>query len=370
MRDTMESHSDKIFSKRAILGATFLGGPLVAGFLISKNFIVFGDEDAARKSLFLGIISTLLLFLIFLILPENIIDKIPQPVIPIIYTVIIGFLIDELQGDKIEEYMALKGQKASGWLAAGYGFIGMGIIAGFFFVMANTLPPAGYKESVDINANVKIYYQDMKKELIQEMAKVLEQSGFFDESQSADLFLSNNSDHYLLKFVLTDASFLSDTTFLTDFNALEDYLNYNLYFEKRIVIGFTDERLEKSFELKKVSNRNSIVYEPLLLLEQYKINANHTIFYNRKVPLEEVEKVKNGVIRLRGYFPFHQKIDIVFVSDKNGYAIKFFVAKELWQNYATINRLKSAVEYIKDCGIEEDIALVLIDNQTFEEIQI
>ena len=35
-----------------------------------------------------------------------------------------------------------------------------------------------------------------------------------------------------------------------------------------------------------------------------------------------------------------------------------------------LDRLKSTIEYIKNSGIEKPINLILIDNQTYKEIQI
>lgn len=52
----------KIYSSKAISGATFLGGPLAAGYLISENFKGLNRHDEGRKSLIIGIITTIILF--------------------------------------------------------------------------------------------------------------------------------------------------------------------------------------------------------------------------------------------------------------------------------------------------------------------
>ena len=57
----MENHSQKIFTNKAISAATFFGGPIAAGFLISKNYKAFGNDNAARNSIFIGF-SKLVLF--------------------------------------------------------------------------------------------------------------------------------------------------------------------------------------------------------------------------------------------------------------------------------------------------------------------
>lgn len=199
---------------------------------------------------------------------------------------------------------------------------------------------------------------------------MIKQSGFMEGSEEADLFLSDETENYRLKFVLVDTSAISDTLLIADFNGFENYLNYNLNFDKRIEIGFTDINLIDNFDLKETKNSYPEIYEPLLYLQPYQINDFHTIFYNYNMPMEDIKKVENSVKRLTAYFPTNQGIDIVFLNSYNDYTIKFFVEKSLWQNPAITHRLKSTVDYIKNNGVDKNINLVLIDNQTFEEIQI
>lgn len=367
----MENYSQKIFTNKAISVATFFGGPIAAGFLISKNYKVFGDENAARNSIFIGIISTILLFVGIFMIPEHIIDMIPQPLIPGIYTAIIAGLVEKLQGRKIKDFLSENGQKASNWQAAGYGFIGLLIISAFLVVMIFAIPTEGYEKNLTVDKNVNLHYskniEDLKSERI---ASVIKKSGFMEGSEGTDLFLNTEGNFYRLKFVLLDTSVLYDTLLLSDFNGFESYLNYNLNLDKKIEIGFTDINLLNSFELKEIDFDNQQVYEPILYLQPYQINDFHTIYYNSSMLIEDVKKVENTVKRLKAYFPINQQIDIVFLNTEPDYTIKFFVVKDLWKNEEVTKRLKSTVDYIKGSGIDKNINLVLIDNQTFEEKQI
>lgn len=364
----MENYSQKIFTTKAISVATFFGGPLAAGFLISKNYKVFGNENASRNSIFIGIISTLIVFGGILFIPENIIDKIPQPLIPAIYTAIIAGLVEKLQGQKIKDFLSDNGQKASNWQTAGYGFIGLLIIAAFFLILIYAMRAEGYEKSIIINKKVNLHYsKEIDKLKTQQIASLIKQSGFMEGSEGADLFFSDENKNYRLKFILPDTSLLSDTLFISEFNKLENHLNYNLNFDKRIEICFTDINLLKNFELINTHHANSLQYEPLLYLQRYQINDFHTIFYNTNMPILDVKKVEDTVKRLKAYFPVNQRIDIIFLNNDNDYTIKFFVEKNLWQNPAIIERLKSTIEYIKNNGIDQSVKLVLIDNQTFEE---
>jgi hypothetical protein len=367
----MENNSQKIFTNRAISVATFIGGPISAGFLISKNYKAFGNDNAARNSIFIGILSTILMFVCIFMIPENIIDKIPQQLIPFVYTAIIAVFVEKQQGQKIKDFLADDGQKASNWQVAGYGLLGLVIIAAFLVVITFAIPTEGYEKTISIEKNVKLHHsKDIEDLKSQRIATQIKQSGFMEASEGVDLFLDTEGNFYRLKFVLSDASVLSDTMLLSDFNGLEKYLNYNLNLDKKIEIGFTDINLLNNFELQEIELNNQQIYEPVLNLQPYQINDFQTIFYNSSMPIEDVKKVESSVTKLKTYFPINQRIDIVFLNTEPDYTIKFFVVKDLWQDEGVSKRLKSTVDYIESSGIDKNINLVLIDNQTFEEKQI
>ncbi|HEX5552072.1 MAG TPA: hypothetical protein VFX43_02405 [Chitinophagaceae bacterium] len=46
-----QSKTGKIYINKAIYVATYLGGPLVAGYLISSNFKVFNEPGKAKKDM-------------------------------------------------------------------------------------------------------------------------------------------------------------------------------------------------------------------------------------------------------------------------------------------------------------------------------
>ncbi len=131
----------KLYSSKSISGATFLGGPLAAGYLIRENFKSLNKPDEGRKSLILGIITTIVLFGGMYMLPEKIIDKIPSQLIPLIYTGIIWGIVEWMHGDILKAHKENKNLFFSGWKAAGVGFIsllilGIGIF-GYAYIESN-----------------------------------------------------------------------------------------------------------------------------------------------------------------------------------------------------------------------------------------
>lgn len=130
----------KFYSQRAIGIATFIGGPLAAGYLVRENYRSLGDPDNARKALILGIIATLLLFLGLFSIPEAIMEKIPNQIFPIIYTAIIYLIVEKIHGPILKQHKEKENDFHSAWNAAGVGAISFVILVGgmFGFVYLST----------------------------------------------------------------------------------------------------------------------------------------------------------------------------------------------------------------------------------------
>lgn len=123
----------KLYSQKAFGLATFLGGPLAAGLLARQNFKTLGNDDYAKLSLIIGVVSTVLIFGGLAMVPENIIDKIPNAILPAIYTAIIYFIIEKLQGKELAEHKKNNGVFYSMWKAAGIGAISLVILSAGIF---------------------------------------------------------------------------------------------------------------------------------------------------------------------------------------------------------------------------------------------
>jgi len=118
----------KLYSQKAIAIATYFGGPLAAGILVRKNSLNLGKEKQAVNSLIIGIVSTILIFVGIFMIPEHISEKIPNMVIPAIYTGIIYLIVERIQGKELKLHKENNGEFYSGWKAAGIGAISMVIL--------------------------------------------------------------------------------------------------------------------------------------------------------------------------------------------------------------------------------------------------
>lgn len=135
----------KLFSQKAIAIATYFGGPAAAGYLVKKNYEAYNQKDNGKKAFIIGIISTLLIFAGIFSVPEPITDKIPNALIPVIYTAIIYLIVEKLQGNRIKGHKESGGKFYSGWKATGIGAIFMVIqfamIAGTAFIAGDLSKP-------------------------------------------------------------------------------------------------------------------------------------------------------------------------------------------------------------------------------------
>jgi hypothetical protein len=118
----------RFYSQTAIGMATFIGGPMAAGYLIRENFLSLDQPDKGKKSLIIGIISTVLLFTGIFIIPESIMDKVPNQILPAIYTGIIYLIVEKIHGTILNQHKENGNEFYSGWKAAGIGFISLIIL--------------------------------------------------------------------------------------------------------------------------------------------------------------------------------------------------------------------------------------------------
>lgn len=137
--------SKKLFSQKAIAIATYFGGPAAAGYLVKKNYDAYNQSDKGKIAFIIGIVSTLLIYAGIFSIPEQIIDKIPNVLIPGIYTLIIYYIVEKIQGQWLNQHKKSGGEFYSGWKATGIGAIFMvillAIIAGTSFITEDLSKP-------------------------------------------------------------------------------------------------------------------------------------------------------------------------------------------------------------------------------------
>jgi hypothetical protein len=111
----------KLYKERPIYFATFLGGPLVAGYLIAENYRKLGESSKVWKTwLFTGLATILIFGYVFFIQSATS----PSYLVPIFYSLITAYLVKWLQGDRIKLHQKNLGEFYTIWRAALVALIG------------------------------------------------------------------------------------------------------------------------------------------------------------------------------------------------------------------------------------------------------
>lgn len=371
-------YAQKVYSKKAITLATFFGGPLVAGFLIYKNYKAFGKYDAARRSLITSIIFTIFLFYGLFLIPSSFIDKLPNSVIPFIYTGIIALFVNKYQDKLINDFLLNGGEKASNWSAAGYGLAGLILILLILIPISISMPYEGYEIKSKIYDKTLLYSsKKLDQSISDKIVIAIKQSEFLDANQESDLFLNEEGEQYILKIVLGDFKLLTDSLFLHDYNLFENVINSNSSLDKRIEVKFTNPFLNQIKDLPYIKIEDDqpdeiipLPYEGLANLQKYQINFLQTIHFNSEMPLNDVKIVAQSITKLKGYFPPNQPLDIIFLNNGEYYTTKFFIRPEIWENFPFADKLNSTIGYFRKAGVNKEIKIILINSLDHKEKEI
>jgi hypothetical protein len=113
----------KLYKDRSIYMATFLGGPLVAGYLAAENFKQLGQHEKVRTAWIISIITTIVVMGLVFIIPAS--SKVfPNYILPLFYAILTQYLIKRFQGAEIKEHIENGGQVYSNWRALLISIIG------------------------------------------------------------------------------------------------------------------------------------------------------------------------------------------------------------------------------------------------------
>ena len=123
----------KLYKDKAIYLVTFIGGPLVAGYLIAENFKQLGQLGKVKTTWIISIVSTIVIFGGLFLIPN--VEKVPNYIIPIIYTGIAQILVKKFQEDAIKAHIETGGQTFSNWRAAWIGIVGLVILIAIIFII-------------------------------------------------------------------------------------------------------------------------------------------------------------------------------------------------------------------------------------------
>jgi len=114
---------NKLYKENSIWLGSFLGGPLVAGYIIAENYKNMGQIKNVKPTWIITIVATIVIFGIIFFVPA--LENLPNMTMPIIYIVIANFLFQTYQGKQVKAHIENGGQIHSMWRVALIGIIGL-----------------------------------------------------------------------------------------------------------------------------------------------------------------------------------------------------------------------------------------------------
>ncbi len=106
-----EQVDNKLYNSQSILIATFFGGPLVGGYLISENFRYLGEPEKAKQTWVFAILGLSVLLAILGFMQGS---RIPWYVLPLGYTALTYLPLKWLQSARIKSHRLQGGQLHKG----------------------------------------------------------------------------------------------------------------------------------------------------------------------------------------------------------------------------------------------------------------
>lgn len=232
----------KFYSQRAIGIATFFGGPLAACYLVRENYLVLNKPDEAKKALLYGLLATIFIFGFIFMMPEDIMGKVPNQIIPIIYTAIIYYIVEYIQGETLKLHKDFGNEFISGWKATLVGVIAMLISLSLIF---------GYVFLFENDENLELY--DTKMEVFSK-----------NETESLEFYkyLTLEDEASLLKRLNEEVipKWYENTEIIKNMNQL-DGLPEEVQEQNKVLLRYSELRLQ-SFQLfRKAFSEHTNVYD-------------------------------------------------------------------------------------------------------------
>lgn len=202
---------------------------------MSLNFKRFDQKDKAFWTLIIAFIATALLMWAIFQVPDQVMEKVPNYLLPLIYTPIIAFYADKMQKQDIQKLEEQEGVKEHWGKALGIGVLGAILTFAVVFQLAISEPLFEGEKFVYGKARHEIYYQGntINEELLNKVGHQLEMVGYFTDEFAQAAHVQEGENRYIFSIYI-DESYWEDEEVLDDLEWLK--LNLELNLSKEITI--------------------------------------------------------------------------------------------------------------------------------------
>ena len=205
--------------------------------LLGINYARMGRRKEGYLSFLICLIATVLLFLVLIQIPEEIMDRIPNVLIPTFYGVLCWSIVERLQGREIRLVLEASGKKASVWRTAGWGLLSMVLALAGIFGYAFSLPPhdlyefEGEKYTFGLENIHSIYYSEgIDKERLAQLSAYFMEVGLASEDSPLVIEVSRKQEEVYITLPF-HRDFWDHAAVLEDLKRMRDEIVSNGIFE-------------------------------------------------------------------------------------------------------------------------------------------
>lgn len=233
-----QTYQRKVYTTNSIWYATFLGGPLTAGYLIAENFKTLGQRDKVVATWVVTILATFIMFK----LSEAITSH--RYALPLFSAGVAWLVAMNVQGKKIKSYISADGRTFSVAHC-----IGIGVV----WCALTILPLIGYAYVADpLLSATTAYYGQLRHEVyyqqrnipyseVDKVVDALTQSDYFGQDYQRFIFLEKEDDKYIISIFLEEACLNDQETV----NYLEEVRLYaqQFFMDNKLVFNLCAEEV-------------------------------------------------------------------------------------------------------------------------------
>lgn len=131
----------------------------------------------------MGLLSTYALIWLLFTIPEAYLSKVPDFLIPVLYTPLLTYLIKLYQGSDLEKHFAASGPKGSGWTVFSVSVVSILIFIAISIPFVLNAPSYGFegKTYSYLDTGHKIYHDEsLPLETLEQIGHQLENVGYFN----------------------------------------------------------------------------------------------------------------------------------------------------------------------------------------------
>ncbi len=179
----MQQASPSPYTRHQIGVAAFVGGPLAAGWLMSRTFNAFGNPDGASRTVYISIAAVVAIIVGVFLWPD-----VPSALFPALTVGGYVAACNAYLGASLDEYLEQDGDRASWWGVFGKSIVAVVVTIGAIFAIASAFPTL-LGPNVQSGASIVYYKGAAEREDAQALIEFLDDAGYVDEQHGIEIYL-------------------------------------------------------------------------------------------------------------------------------------------------------------------------------------